>query len=306
MDSTPGKGSVFTVVLPAAGVQSTEEEIVQVIGARDEAPGLEMLEAMEVHDPPRLPEDAPLVLLVEDHRELRLHIRKILWSFYRIEEAEDGNSGLEKARSLVPDLIISDIIMPGMDGVEMCSQIKRDPKTEHIPVILLSAKSDMDSKVEGYEKGADDFMEKPFFPQQLLARIRNLIESREKLKMHFGDGEYKRPKIAGIAPFDREFLEKVFYKIEQNIGNSEYNVNQLSSELGMSRVHLYRRFKDLTGKTPKDYMKETRLKTAAHLLEENRSNVSEVAYQVGFNTPSNFTASFKSFYGISPKEYKSS
>ena len=287
-------------------MKSTVEEVEQIIGTKDAAPGLEMLEAMEVHDPPQLPEDAPLVLLVEDHRELRLHIRKILWSFYRIEEAEDGNSGLEKARSLVPDLIISDIIMPGMDGVEMCSQIKRDPKTEHIPVILLSAKSDMDSKVEGYEKGADDFMEKPFFPQQLLARIRNLIESREKLKMHFGDGEYKRPKIAGIAPFDREFLEKVFYKIEQNIGNSEYNVNQLSSELGMSRVHLYRRFKDLTGKTPKDYMKETRLKTAAHLLEENRSNVSEVAYQVGFNTPSNFTASFKSFYGISPKEYKSS
>ena len=216
------------------------------------------------------------------------------------------NFRLVMAKSLVPDLILSDIIMPGMDGVEMCKQIKRNPNTEHIPVILLSAKSDLDTKVEGYEKGADDFLEKPFLPQHLLARIRNLIESREKLKVHFGDGVSRKPKIAGIAPFDREFLEKVYYKIEQNIGNSEYNVTELSAELGMSRVHLYRRFKDLTGKTPKDYMKETRLKAAALLLEEDRYTVSEVAYQVGFNTPSNFTASFKSYYGISPKEYKSS
>jgi len=133
-----------------------------------------------------------------------------------------------------------------------------------------------------------------------------MIESREKLRVHCGEGTNRKPKLAGIVPYDREFLEKVYYKIELNINNSESNVTELSAELGMSRVHLYRRFKDLTGKTPKDYMKETRLKAAAQLLEENRYTVSEVAYQVGFNTPSNFTASFKSYYGISPKEYKSS
>ena len=229
-----------------------------------------------------------------------------MWNFYRVEEADNGNAGLTKAKSLQPDLILSDIIMPVMDGVEMCTQIKNDPKTEHIPVILLSAKSDLESKVDGFERGADDYLEKPFFPQHLLARVRNLIESREKLRLHFGNSVQRKPKIAGISPVDRDFLQKVFYMIEQNIGNCEYIVNELSSELGMSRVHLYRRFKDLTGKTTKDYMKETRLKAAALLLEENRYSVSEVAYQVGFNTPSNFTASFKSFYGISPKAYKSS
>jgi len=327
VDSSTGKGSTFTIILPAPDMQEIEDDAVftgaEAVFAEEEGiftngeavfakeairvrPGLEMLETMEEVDPPQLSEDTPLILLVEDHLELRSYIRKMLWNNYRIEEADDGNTGLERAISLVPDLIISDIIMPGIDGVEMCKQIKGNPKTEHVPVILLSAKSDLDSKVEGYEKGADDFLEKPFLPQHLLARIRNLIESREKLMMHFGDGVNRKPKMAGIVPYDREFLEKVYYKIEQNIDNSEYNVTELSSELGMSRVHLYRRFKDLTGKTPKDYMKETRLKAAALLLEENRCTVSEVAYRVGFNTPSNFTASFKSYYGISPKEYKSS
>jgi len=188
----------------------------------------------------------------------------------------------------------------------MCEQIKRDPKTEHIPLILLSAKSDQDSIISGYHKGADDYLEKPFMPKILLARIRNLIESREKLRSHFANGGIHKPKIAGLNPLDREFLEKVFYMVEQNIGNGEFNINVLCEEMGISRVHLHRRFKGLTGITAKDYLTETRLKAAAALLEENRYTVSEVAYQVGFNTPSNFTTSFKSFYGISPKDYKSS
>ncbi len=305
VDSKLGKGSRFTVTIPAPDLRIGKEDV-HIFNGMNIAYGKEILESLEMNDPPVLPEDAPLVLLVEDHIELRQHIRRMLWNFYRVEEAENGISGLEKAKQFLPDLILSDIMMPVMDGVSMCSMVKKDPKTEHIPVILLSAKSDLESKIEGYEKGADDYLEKPFFPQQLMVRIRNLIESREKLRMHFGDGVNKKPKITGVNPLDREFLEKVFYKIELNLGNSDYNVTELSSELGMSRVHLYRRFKDLTGNTPKDYMIETRLKAAAVLLEENRYTVSEVAYQVGFNTPSNFTASFKSFYGISPKEYKSS
>ncbi len=305
VDSSPGKGSVFTILLPAADMQGIEGQV-DMIDDMKIASGQEMLEVLEDTAAPDLPEDVPLVLIVEDHHELRTHIKKLLWNFYRVEEAENGLAGLKKAKSEVPDLVLSDIIMPEMDGVEMCLQIKKDPKTEHIPVILLSAKSDLESKLDGYEKGADEYLEKPFHPQHLLARIRNLIESREKLRAHFGDGIPQKPRIAGIKPFDREFLERVYYKTEMNTGNSEYNVTELSAELGMSRVHLYRRFKDLTGNTPKDYMKEVRLKAAAVLLEENRLTISEVAYQVGFNTPSNFTASFKSFYGISPKEYKSS
>jgi len=303
--SVPGEGSCFTISLPAPDAR-INELFITTFSEEIPSQGLEMLEVLEKQDAPVHSEDVPLILIVEDHGELRNHLKKILWTYYRVEEASNGKAGIEKAKDLHPDLILSDIIMPEMDGVEMCKQIKRDPKTEDIPIILLSAKSDLESKIDGYEKGADDYLEKPFLPQFLLVRVRNLIESREKLRTHFSSGTNQKQKIPGLNPLDREFLEKIFYKLEQNMDNSEFNITQLSSELGMSRVHLYRRFKDLTGITPKDYMKETRLKAAAVLLEENRYTVSEVAYRVGFNTPSNFTASFKSFYGISPKEYKSS
>ena len=305
VESEYGRYSRFIISLPAPGLVTATDEILADQDVQD-SPGLYLLEGLEDENPPQIGETAPLVLIVEDHEELRTHLRRVLWKYYRTEEASNGKEGLEKVHALIPDLIISDIIMPEMSGVEMCRQIKSHPKTEHIPVVLLSAKSDMDSKLEGYDKGVDEYMEKPFYPQQLLARVRNLIESREKLRRHFGDDHAQKPKIAGINAYDREFLEKVFYKIEQNIPNSEYNVNELSSELGMSRVHLYRRFKELTGKSPKDFMKESRLRAAAQLLEENRLTVSEVAYRVGFNTPSNFTATFKTFYGLSPKDYRSS
>jgi DNA-binding response OmpR family regulator len=243
-------------------------------------------------------------LIVEDHRALRIHIKELLWDFYRTELATHGKEGLELARKLIPDLIISDIMMPEMDGIEMCKQIKEDPKLKHIPVILLSAKGDLESKIKGFDTGADDYMEKPFSPQHLRSRVKNLIDCREELRTHFSSEEPKIPKKAGINHMDREFLEKVFQKIEQNIGNGKYNVTKLSEELGMTRVHLYRKFNELTGISPSDYMKETRLKTAAKLLEEGAYTISEVGFLVGFNSHSSFSVAFKAFYGVSPKEYK--
>jgi DNA-binding response OmpR family regulator len=305
LNSEQGKGTTITFTLPAPDLTFLSENSNSEIELR-ESPGLELMEEFESESPPKVGESAPLVLIVEDDLELRVYLRKMLWKYYRTEESENGSVGIIKARSMLPDLIISDIMMPEMSGIEMCQQLKRDPETEHIPIILLSAKSGIESKIDGFEKGADEYLEKPFSSKHLLTRARNLIESRERLKLHFNNSPHQKPKIAGINTYDREFLEKVFYKIEQNISNPEFNVKELSSELGMSRVHLYRRFKNLTGKMPKEFMNESRLKAASALLEENRLSISEVAYKVGFNTPSNFTASFKAYYGISPKNYKSS
>jgi len=187
---------------------------------------------------PGLITNTPLVLIVKDHMDLGIYIQKLLWDYYRTELAPNGKEGLELARKNIPDLIISDIMMPEMDGKEMCEQIRSDPKLEYIPVILLSAKSDLDSKLEGFDIGADVYMEKPFLPQHLRSRVNNLIASRE-----------------------------------QNIRNSKYNMNQLSLELGISRVHLYRKFKELAGMPPKDYMKETRLNAAAKLRPGGRQGV---------------------------------
>jgi signal transduction histidine kinase/ligand-binding sensor domain-containing protein/DNA-binding response OmpR family regulator len=304
IESALEQGTSIIITLPAPGLitSATDAEIHKISAIIPL--GLNTVEPFEEQAPANLSENAPLVLIVEDHVELGNYIQKLLWSYYRTEIAANGKEGLELALKINPDLIISDIMMPEMDGVEMCKHIRSDPKLEHIPLILLSAKSDIENKLEGFQTGADDYLEKPFLPKHLQSRVHNLIESREKLRAHFSEEVPKKPKKSGILHLDREFLEKVFYKIEQNIGDNEYNVNKLSLELGLSRVHLYRKFKELTGMTPKDYMKETRLKFAAKLLEEDRYTISEIAYQVGFNTHSSFTVSFKAFYGVSPKEYK--
>lgn len=304
VESSLGDGSSFLITLPAPDLvtTTTEEKIMEYIPVTQ---GWNYLEPSGGEEPPAiLSENTPLVLIVEDHRELANHIQQLLWNFYRTEVAAHGKEGLEFARKNPPDLIISDIMMPEMDGIEMCKLIKEDPKLNHIPFLLLSAKSGMDTRLEGFDTGADEFLEKPFLPQHLQSRVHNLIASREKLRTRFTKEVQQKPKKAGINHFDREFLEKVFNKIEQNVGNSEYNVNELSIELGISRVHLYRKFKELSGMTPKSYMKETRLKAAAKLLTEGHHNISEVGFLVGFNSHSSFTVSFKAYYGVSPKDYK--
>ncbi len=303
VESSLGDGSSFIITLPAPDLvtTATEEEIMEYIPVSQ---GWNNLAPSGEEPPAILSENTPLVLIVEDHQELAGHIQKLLWDFYRTEKATNGKEGLEFTRELMPDLIISDIMMPEMDGIEMCKQIKGDPKLNHIPVILLSAKSDMDTRLEGFDMGADEFLEKPFQPQHLRSRVQNLIDNREKLRTQISKEAPRQPMKAGISHKDREFLEEVFQKIEQNMGNSEYNVNKLSDELGISRVQVYRKFNELTGISPKEYMKTQRLKAAAKLLKEGNDSISQVGYQVGFNSHSSFTVSFKAFYGVSPKEYK--
>ncbi|MCP4313038.1 MAG: response regulator [Bacteroidetes bacterium] len=301
--SEAGQGTAIIITLPARELSTSSDGLIST-DSKYITQSSDFFMPTEALVPPNLSDNAPLVLIIEDHKELADHIQKLLWNYYRTEKAYDGKEGLELARKIIPDLIISDIMMPEMDGILLCKKIKGDSALDNIPIILLSAKSDMESKLHGFELGADDFIEKPFLPQHLQSRVHNLIRSREKLKARFSDEKKLKPKMAGVNHVDREFLEKAFYKIEQNIGNSEYHVNELSMEMGLSRVHFYRRFKELTSMTPKDYFKETRLKEAVRLLEEDQNSISEIAYMIGFNTPSSFTVAFKGFYGVSPKEYK--
>ena len=303
--SKTGEGTAIIMTLPARELITSADGLITT-DSKYINQSSDFIRPTEALVPPKLSENAPLVLIIEDHKELADHIQKLLWNYYRTEKAYNGKEGLELARKIIPDLIISDIMMPEMDGILLCEKIKGDSVLDNIPIILLSAKSDMESKLHGFELGADDFIEKPFLPQHLQSRVHNLIRSREKLKARFNDEKKEKPKMAGVNHADREFLEKAFYKIEQNIGNNDYHVNELSMEMGLSRVHFYRKFKELTSMTPKDYFKETRLNEAAKLLEEDQHSISEIAYMIGFNTPSSFTVAFKGFYGVSPKEYKGS
>ncbi|MEN0046897.1 MAG: response regulator, partial [Bacteroidota bacterium] len=245
----------------------------------------------------------PLILLVEDNEDIRTYVKESLEEQYRIIEAIDGQKGLEKALKEIPDLIIADISMPEMDGIEMCYQVKSDIKTSHIPVILLTARTSLIFKIDGMEKGADDYITKPFNMQILETRIKNLIESRALLKKKFATNFNLSPSGVVMNSMDEEFLSKVKSTIENNIDNSDFNVDQLASELFMSRMQLYRKLKALTGQSPLHTIVEIRLQRAVQLLKTKQYNISEITYMVGYSDLKSFRNQFKKKFGMSPREY---
>jgi DNA-binding response OmpR family regulator len=248
--------------------------------------------------------EKPLLLIVEDNSDVRNYIIGHLDEDYRIEEAIDGEDGYNKSIEQIPDLIVSDVMMPKMDGFELCEKVKTDERTSHIPVILLTAKATSKDKIEGYETGADDYIMKPFDAQELKARIKNLIEQRKKLRERFRQEIGLEPQQIAITSADAKFLKRVLDKIDQNI-ESEFGVTELSNEVGMSRSQLHRKLRALTDHSPLEFIRTIKLKRAAALLEHHAGNVSEIAYQVGFNNPAYFAECFRKTFGISPKEYAS-
>ena len=306
VESKEGEGSRFTIVLPLS--QAGELSISK--SQQPYSPVVEISSTEEVPNQARhiddlvLPDEAarPEVLIIDDNSDIRSYLRRALSSTYKVSEAVDGKSGLEMARRIVPDLVISDIMMPVMDGLEFCSQLKQDKAISHIPVILLTARSLDEQRAEGYKHGADAYIAKPFSLELLLSRIDNLIESRKKLSQIFSNTDENGVCEKLSNETDKSFVTQLRKIIQENLGNSEFNVERIGDEIGLSRVQLYRKVKALTGHSPVEMLRKARLMRARHLLRTTEKSVSEVAYAVGFSTPSYFSKCYKDEFGESPKK----
>ena len=248
--------------------------------------------------------DRPIVLIVDDNQDIRHHLRESLVKDFIIKEAVNGKEGLEKAIDIVPDLLITDLMMPEMDGLELCKKLKTDERISHIPVIMLTAKAEADDKIEGLETGADDYITKPFNSKELIIRTKNLIEQRKKLKEKYNHQISLEVNESEIKSVDEKFLERARKIIEKNIGDCSFDVNSFYPEMGMSRMQLFRKLKALVNQTPGELIRNLRLQRAAHLIKQNYGNVSEVTYEVGFNNLSYFAKCFKEKYGLLPSDYQ--
>ena len=246
----------------------------------------------------------PTVLVIDDNNDIRQYEHTLLQDDYIVMEAVDGKEGLEIAKKEVPDLVICDVMMPVMDGLEFTEQLKTNKATSHIPVIMLTAKNLEEHRAEGYEHGADSYITKPFHSKVLLARIENLLKQRKLLKRLFQDSKEAEQEIAEshLEDRDKQFLKHLHSIIQKNLSDSEFGVEDIGKQIGLSRVQLYRKVKAMTGSSVVDLLRKARLAKAKRLLESRSMSVSEVAYDVGFSAPSYFTKCFKEEYGMLPGE----
>jgi DNA-binding response OmpR family regulator len=245
-----------------------------------------------------------LLLITEDNDDVRFYIKQNLQQEYRIIEAADGEDGWNKSIENLPDLIISDVMMPKMDGFKFCAKLKTDERTSHTPAVLLTAKAAKEDKLEGYETGADDYIMKPFDTDELKARIKNLIEQRKRLHEHFQkEGSFELNQ-AKITPVDKKFLQKAYSIISQNISNEFFSVETFAKNLSVSRSLLHKKITALTGEPPVEFIRRIRLNKAAKLIESKFGNLSEIALEVGFSNPAYFSECFKKQFGVPPSQYQ--
>lgn len=310
VSSKEGKNTSFTVLIPYGRNHLKIDEIVEhptVLSANKFALlssiSIEQDHSQPVNEYPQDNSKRPCILLVEDDKDIMQYLRTNLEQLFNISEANNGSEGYLKAKELIPDLIISDVMMPEMDGFELCQEIKSNEKTYFIPFILLTAKNDEDSKLAGIEAGADDFITKPFSSKTLIARIKNLFENRKRLKNRFSQETTQLQMDDVCLQANEEFLKKAEAIVEQHLENPDFDAELFSLTIGMSYSTLYRKIKELTNLSINVYIRTIRLKKAATLLKHENKNVSEVAYAVGFKTPNYFTHIFKEQYGVSPSEY---
>ena len=245
----------------------------------------------------------PQVLVVDDNADMRSYIRQVLEEHFLISDAENGDNGFEIACSAIPDLIITDVMMYPVNGIELCMKLKRDERTSHIPVIMLTALSGSQERIEGLETGADDYITKPFSPHELLVRIRNLVSQRNKLRQLFSSSMNIEPKTISVTSADEKFLQKLITLIEQNIDNPELDGEFILLNIAMSRSQLHRKIKALTDQPITGFIRIIRIKRAAQLMNLKFGNVSEIMYAVGFNNLSYFTKSFREVYNMTPSEF---
>jgi DNA-binding response OmpR family regulator/two-component sensor histidine kinase len=313
VESRPGEGSCFTVLLPLYTTcpdgskllqQSADQpaELLQPDSARPDR-SEEELPAPAPALPGISGEALPLLLIVEDNDEIRTYIREVFEGHYVVAEACNGQEGLNQAVTLMPDVIVSDLMMPLMDGVELCCQLRQDARTSHIPLVLLTAKASVESRISGLETGADDYLTKPFHPAELMARVRNLVESRRQLRERFTREVKLQLKDITLTSVDEQFLSKVLAVVEENLGDGDFSVEDLEDKMSMSKMQLYRKLKALTDQSPSEFIRTLRLKRAASMISQRSGSISEIAYTVGFNNLSYFAKCFKEMHGVAPSEY---
>ena len=328
--SEPGKETTFTVTIPTDIESYTESEIYRdetleqrvtyadggsatekiavedhMVGAFHETPiqelPLPIKESMSIA-PKHPTKSISTVLIVDDNTDVRKYIGSLLLSNYRILEAENGESGLSLARQKMPDLIISDVMMPGMDGYELCRKIKTDIEISHIPVILLTARAANEDKLEGLELGADDYIVKPFEAKELKLHISNMLAQRKRMRERFVRELYIKPKDITITSYDEQFLNKLIGIVEKRLDDPDLDVKKLSREIGISHTHLIRKLEALINMTPVAFIRLLRLRRAKELLEKNFGNITQVAYEVGFNSVSYFSKCYRKQFGTPPSD----
>ncbi|OMQ10429.1 two-component regulator propeller domain-containing protein [[Flexibacter] sp. ATCC 35103] len=303
------EGVVFTVTLPLGRAHLMDNEIISDFKISDDIDQYTaQLEKAAITEPEDIDDfvvndEKQTILIVEDHKVLRSFMKNLLKEDYNVIEAENGKVAFDKALQHVPNLIISDVIMPEMVGTELCSKIKENLKTSHIPVILLTSRTSLVYKFEGLESGADDYISKPFNLIEFKLRVKNLLNSTERLKNKFASEDNFIPSEITVSSLDEELLKKAFKIVEENISNEQFDIPFFCTELGVSRTMLFLKIKAWTNYTPNEFIHEIRLKRAAQLLEQNKLNVSEISYKVGFNNPKYFSKCFQKKYGETPTQF---
>ena len=307
VESEFGKGSLFTVRL-LKGKKHYPSDTEYILSDWNEDTNLDFNSQNELQELNEA--EKPLMLIVEDNYELRVFIKQIFQEAYRSVEADNGEVGLKKAFSDLPDIIITDIMMPVKSGLQMLQELRNDERTSHIPAIVLTAKTDMDSILTGIHTGADDYITKPFSINYLQAKVENILTRRKMLQAYYckvgyeeGSENKEKDKSVQLSAKDAAFLNKLAGIMEEQLSNPELNVDQLVSYFSLSRTNFFHKLKSLTGMAPIMYIKEMRMRKAAELIKENQYTMSEIAYMVGFSDPHYFSKSFKSYWGMTSTEY---
>lgn len=310
VESQEGKGTTFIIRLRTGKAHLAPDEIVESSAVSALEMHLEPSANLEVedleHEASELveePEDETTILIVEDHADVRTFLREHLQRHYRVVEAQNGSEGLGKALAALPDLVLSDVVMPQMNGYELCRALKTNERTCHIPVVLLTAKTMREDKLLGLETGADCYLMKPFDALELLVQVRNLISQRRHLRERFGGPVVLKPSEMGVTPMDEVFLTKVLAVVQSNLQDPGFDVERLGREVGLSRSQLHRKLRALTNQPPTLLIRSIRLQRAAELLAHKTGSVAEIAYFVGFNSQAYFAKCFREQFGCSPKEY---
>jgi len=308
VESELNVGSCFTLLLPMGNAHIQKNQMIErplnlEEKAAEISSSFENLKPIDNLPQARKDETTPLVLVVEDNDEMRLFIKTELAEKYRVIEAADGHPGFDLAISEIPDLIISDVMMGAMNGIELCRKVKTDERTSHIPFILLTARKSEEHKLEGLDTGADDYVTKPFSSQILMARIKNLIESRRKLRELFGKGEIIEPEKITTNAIDEAFMKRAIELVEMHLSDGSFSIDDLAFQLKMSRAQLYKKLKSLTNQTIYDFIRTIRLNKAAQMLLKGEMNITQVAYAIGYAELPNFSRSFQAQFGESPKSF---
>ncbi|WP_461631924.1 substrate-binding domain-containing protein [Labilibaculum euxinus] len=315
VESSLGKGTVLTVYLQKGKSHFNDADLIfadskekdtsrQIPSELDEMDFIPQLtESNEEENPSFLTDREIRILIVEDNPDVLKHIAESLKGNYKILRAENGKQALKVIEAENPELIITDLMMPVMDGLELTNIVKSDLKTCHIPIIMLTAKASQEHKIEGLEVGADSYIPKPFNRKHLQVRVRKLIESKKRIRIHYRESIDFTEQNDGINRLDQQFLKKACEAIETNYLNYDYGVEELSKDINLSRVHLYRKIKNLTDLSASEFIRNVKLKKASSLLLEGDLSISQIAYQTGFASPSYFSKCFKEKFKMSPKEY---